>query len=101
MMMKQTNARDTQLSHIIAEEVAFLLSTAGDPRLSQLIVTQVETKKGGRAYTIYLSPPLESASQFSRSETQASLEKAGGYLRGEVHSMLNLKRSPSLIFRLQ
>ncbi len=94
--MKNGEVRDTQLTNLIAEELEFLLGTARDPRLADLVIKAIDAKPGGKHFVIYVAPAEGLAPFQSAAEMQAFLKKAAGYLRFELANSLNLKRAPDL-----
>ena len=96
--MKNGKIRDTQLATLIAEELDFVLSSAQDSRLAELTITGVEPKAGAGHFIIYVAPNDDSQSFASATEVKAILQRASGFLRYELSSLLNLKRMPELSF---
>ncbi len=94
--MKKGEIRDAQLANLIAEELDYALSSANDPRLAELIVTRVIPKPGGGHFIVYVAPHEGVGSCNSHAEMKQLLAKASSYLRSELSSVLNLKRSPDL-----
>jgi ribosome-binding factor A len=96
--MKKGEIRDSQLATMIAEELDYVLSSANDRRLSNLMVTGVQPKPGGGHFIVYVAPSEDSDRAYSVSEMKAVLKGAAGFLRSELASLLNLKRVPDLTF---
>jgi ribosome-binding factor A len=94
--MKKGEIRDTQLANLVASEVEYILGSAGDARLAELIVTAVEPKSNGRHFVVCVAPDEEPAPFASVEELKELLKKASGYIRSELAEALNLKRTPEL-----
>lgn len=96
--MKKGEIRDTQLANLIAEELDYVLSSANDPRLGDLIVTSVIPKTGGGHFIVYVAAQKQMGGFNSATEMKAVLKKAAGFIRYELTEVLNLKRAPELTF---
>lgn len=94
--MKRDLIRDTQLANVIAEEVGYLLHSARDSRLTELVVARVDAKPGGRHFVVYLACERDIAPFRSREEMKQVLKRAVGYLRSELALSLHLKRIPDI-----
>jgi ribosome-binding factor A len=94
--MAKGKIRDQQLARLVGEELDLVLAAASDQRLSSLGVTQVACGAGASHYVVCLAP-VDGASPFeSVEELRALLEHVSGFLRSQLASALNLKRSPQL-----
>ncbi len=58
--MKNAEIRDNQLGALIFEELDFILTSASDPRLRELVVAGVEPGRGGRHFIRVASPGSDS-----------------------------------------
>ena len=84
-----------RINEEIQRELAALIPTVKDPRVSGLIsVTAVETTPALRFAKVYVSMLDKS----SASEVVKGLKSAAGYLRYELGSALNLRHTPQLMF---
>ena len=84
-----------RINEEIQRELASLIPTVKDPRVSGLIsVTAVETTPDLRFAKVYVSMLDKS----SASEVVKGLKSAAGYLRYELGSALNLRHTPQLVF---
>ena len=84
-----------RINEEIQRELAALIPTVKDPRVSGLIsVTAVETTPDLRFAKVYVSMLDKS----SASEVVKGLKSAAGYLRYELGSALNLRHTPQLMF---
>jgi ribosome-binding factor A len=98
--MRKGDIRDTQLASLIAEELDYLLSSANDPRLAELVVRAVSPKAGGGHFIVYVGPSEGQCLATSSHELKEVLKRATGFLRSELADLLNLKRTPDLTFVL-
>jgi ribosome-binding factor A len=96
--MKKGEIRDNQLANLIADELSYVLGTAGDSRLAELTVTNIEAKPGGKHFVVYVAPDEGSSAFSSIEEMKEALKKASGFIRSELAQTLNLKRAPELTF---
>lgn len=84
-----------RINEEIQRELASLIPTVKDPRVSGLIsVTAVETTPDLRFAKVYVSMLDKS----SASEVVKGLKSAAGYLRYELGQALNLRHTPQLVF---
>ncbi len=88
--------RDQQLASLVAEEISLILCSASDSRLSELIVTRVDSGPGGKNFVVYVAPESDAQSFTSCDDVKAVLERARGFLRASLASAMNLKRAPEL-----
>jgi len=81
----------------VREELALLLSsTLDDPRISSLIVTDVDLSKDRRVARVYVSCYEESG---DLEEGIRGLESAKDYIRRELGQILGWRFAPELVFR--
>ena len=85
-----------RINEEIRKELSALLRTVKDPRVSEgmLTITRVDTTPDLRYSKIYVSV-LEEARQ---KEAVKGLKSAGGWLRRELGSRLQLRYTPELVF---
>ena len=84
-----------RINEEIQRELSALIPTVKDPRVTGLIsVTAVETTPDLRFAKVYVSMLDKS----SAAEVVKGLKAAGGYLRREISSRLNLRHTPQLVF---
>lgn len=93
--MKRGEIRDTQIANLIYEELGYVLSSANDRRLSELTVTRVLPGGGGSHYIVHVRP-CEGSTLASAGEIKEALKAAAGFLRAELATAINLKRTPEL-----
>lgn len=95
--MASGEKRDEQLLLKIAEELRLILSTAEDRRLSEMRVVDIHARAGGRNYTVVLAP---GESESDPGALKELLVRASGYVRYELGTALNLKRTPEITLML-
>ena len=87
-----------RINEEIQKELASLLRNLKDPRVqsTMISITHVETTPDLRYAKVYASFLDESKAQ----EALKGLKSAGGYLRRELGSALNLRYTPELVWAL-
>ena len=86
-----------RINEEIQRELSALIPTVKDPRVTGLIsVTAVETTPDLRFAKVYVSMLDKS----SATEVVKGLKSAGGYLRREISSRLNLRHTPEVQWAL-
>ena len=98
--MTKGTLRDLQLTHVVAEELNFILGGASDPYLSALRVSEVQAGKGAGHFTVLVVPDEGPEGAPPEKEVKLALERAAGFVRAELAEALNLKRTPELTFVL-
>ena len=90
--------RINRINEEIQKELANLLRTVKDPRVAETMIsiTRVETTPDLRYTKVYVSI-LQSE---KANEALKGLKSAGGYLRRELGSALNLRYTPELNWAL-
>lgn len=85
-----------QVRHVLAE--LLMRGDVHDPVLADasLTVTEARMSRDLRRATVYLTE----LGGGLRPETQASLERAAPFLRGEIARRMHLKYAPDLLFRV-
>ncbi len=85
-----------QVRHVVAE--LLMRGDVHDPALANasLTVSEVRMSRDLRRATVYLTE----LGGGLRPETQAALERATPFLRGEIARRMHLKYAPDLLFRL-
>ena len=92
-----SNARAQRVGDRIQEELAALLiRNVADPRLSMLTITEVEVDRELSYATVYVTA---SGGEEREDEVMEGLERAGGYLRSELATRIQLKWFPQLRFK--
>ena len=86
-----------RINEEIQRELADLLRTLKDPRVQAMIsITRVETTGDLRYAKVYVSVLEKDRSR----DVLKGLKSAGGYLRREIGSRLQLRYTPELVFEL-
>ena len=86
-----------RINEEIQRELAELIRSLKDPRVQTMIsITRVDTTPDLRYSKIYVSVLEEARSQ----DALRGLKSAGGWLRRELGSRLQLRYTPELIFEL-
>ena len=90
--------RISRINEEIQKELASLLRNLKDPRVSgtMISITHVETTPDLRWCKVYVSFLEEDKAK----EALKGLKSAGGYLRRELGSALNLRYTPELVWEL-
>lgn len=96
-MAKTAYKRATRVADQIRMEVAdILMRKTKDPRLQSVTVTDVELTSDLRLARVYVTTMREGAEE---AVVMAGLEKASGFIRGELGRRLSLRYNPELVFR--
>ena len=86
-----------RINEEIRRELAELIRALKDPRVQTIVsITRVDTSSDLRYCRVYVSALEESRSQ----EVLKGLRSAGGWLRRELGSRLQLRYTPELVFQL-
>ena len=86
-----------RINEEIQRELADLLRTLKDPRVQAMIsITRVETTGDLRYAKVYISVLEKDRGR----DVLKGLKSAGGYLRREIGSRLQLRYTPELVFQL-
>ena len=87
-----------RINEELQRELSSLIRTLKDPRVQQsmISVTKVEATGDLRYAKVYISVLDKDKSK----ETLKGLKSAGGYLRREIGSRLQLRYTPELVFTL-
>lgn len=90
--------RPERLAEAIKKEVSELLTEElKDPRIGFVSITSVEVSKDLRYANIYVSVFGETAEQKASLE---ALQKAQGFIRGELAKRIRLRYTPEITFKL-
>jgi ribosome-binding factor A len=96
-MAKGGYQRATRVADQIRAEVAdILMRKTKDPRVGVVTVTDVELTTDLRLARIYVTTGTDEQRE---AEAFAGLEKAAGFIRGELGRRLNLRYTPDLLFK--
>ena len=96
MQQRRNNNRTGRVNEAIKEEMARILRSVKDPRVSSMTsVVKVDTSRDLKYCKIYYSVL---GSEEERKETREGLNNAMGYIRRELAMSLNLRQTPELTF---
>ena len=89
--------RPLQVARLLKREIIVLMrDKVKDPRLNQLVVTDVEVSKNCAHAKVYISIPAEGDEQ----QILRAAAKASGFLRSKLSSNLALRFIPKLSFKI-
>lgn len=85
-----------RINEDVQRELASLIRNVKDPRVPELLtITHVEVTND----LSYATVAVSAMGDLDRKEVLKGLKSASGYLRRELGSSLNLRHTPSLIFK--
>lgn len=89
--------RPLRVAGLLKREITLLLrNKINDPRLNRLTVTDVEVSKGCSHAKVYISVSEDEDKQ----RILQAVKRAGGYIRNNLSSNLELKFVPKLSFKI-
>ncbi len=92
------SGRIERVSDLMITEISdILLRKVKDPRIRYVTVSDVDLTKDLKTATVYYSVLMQ---HLDREEIQAGLNRAAGFIRGELFHRLRLKVVPTLVFRI-
>ena len=95
-MVKKESRRSQRVADVVRSVLSnLLLIEAHDPELKKVTVTEVEMPPDLRLARVFFSVL---GGEADRERAAASLERASGYLRGEVGRRSGLRYAPELVF---
>jgi len=95
--MPKEYARSERVAQMINRQLAMILrNDVNDPRVSSLTVTDVEVTKDLRQAKVYVSSMLDNKADIS--DTMTAVDKANGFLRRRLASVMELRHCPNLLF---
>lgn len=95
--MPKEYARSERVAQTITRQLAMILrNDVNDPRVSGLTITDVEVTKDLRQAKVFVTSMFEDKSDIDG--TMAALEKANGFLRRALASVIDMRHCPNLIF---
>ncbi len=77
---------------------SILLFEVKDPTLGEVTITRVVVTKDLGQARVYLDPALESMKDAEKKAKLQALTKAGGFIRKQLASRLNIKAIPEIHF---
>lgn len=97
MLNNSGNHRAQKVASMIRAEVArLLISEVSDPRLSHLVITDVEVSKDLRTARVY----YESGPSSDQKEIERGLSRAVAFFRRKLGSNLEMRYVPQLVFQV-
>ncbi len=97
-MTRVQSTRVERVAQMMQRELGTMIQTElKDPRIGFASVTRVEVSRDLSVAKVFISVL---GSEDSAEATMEGLERAGGFLRGEVGRRLKLRHAPELDFRL-
>jgi ribosome-binding factor A len=93
------NRKQAQLCSEVEQVVTLVLGSSHDERLQQLYVDSVEVSKDGACLTVYVTPPTQLDFEAS-ADVLLALSGAKAWIRQQIASEINRKRTPELRFQL-
>lgn len=98
-MANQPSNRARRVGELLQQELSRLIqSELDDPRLAWVTITKVAPANDIKSARVYFSGMPGSEVDEDPEAVQASLDKAAGYLRGELGRRLDLRYAPELHF---
>lgn len=89
--------RSERFNRLIREEVSRLLQgEVRDPRISDVVITEVKTSEDLRHARVYYA--CREMEPEKREVVQTGLERASGFMRGKLGRNLHVRYSPKLTF---
>jgi len=95
--MPKEYARSERVAQSIIRQLAIILrSEVKDPRVSGLTITDVEVTKDLRQAKVFVSSMLGDDTDIEG--TMAAVDRANGFLRRKLASVIEMRHCPNLIF---
>lgn len=95
--MKTTSFRPFRVAGLLKRELSTLIRNhANDPRLHQLLITDVEVSVGCTHAKVYVHITTDTKPQ----EVLNGLSAASGFLRSKLSANLALRTIPKLVFKV-
>jgi ribosome-binding factor A len=98
-MAQQPSNRARRVAELLQQELSRLIRTElRDPRLEWITITKVAPANDIKSAKVFFSAMPGTDAEAEPEAVRESLEKAGGYLRGELGRRLDLRYAPELHF---
>jgi len=95
--MPKEYARSERVAQTITRQLAMILrNQVKDPRVSALTVTDVEVTKDLRQAKVFVTGMSDDAVDIE--DTMEALDRANGFLRGRLASVIDMRHCPNLVF---
>jgi len=92
------DTKTIRLCHQVEEAISYALVCSTTPLLRDLYVAGVEPLKGAASLRVVVAMSSTEGETTDYEQTIEALDRAHGYVRGEVARAINRKRVPSLQF---
>jgi len=99
--MPKEFARSERVAQMVIRHLAIIMrNEVKDPRVSGLTITDVEVTKDLRQAKVFVTSMVskEQDSEDSIQNVMEGLERAGGFLRRSLASVIDMRHCPNLIF---
>ena len=95
-MPKEFDRKERVAQMIIRHLAVILRSDVKDPRVAKLSISDVEVTKDLRQAKVFVTSLLDEQADID--DAMQALEKANGYLRRQLASVIDMRHCPQLIF---
>ena len=93
-MVKQTSYRTERVNELIRRELVLLLSKeTKDPRLQEVVITDVKVSRDLTSAKVFFS-----VDESAQKTVTTLLNKASGFFRSSLSKVLDLRHTPALSF---
>ena len=93
-MAQQTSYRAERVNELIRRELVFLLSKeTKDPRLQEVVITDVKVSRDLTSAKVFFS-----VDESAQKTVTTLLNKASGFFRSSLSKVLDLRHTPALSF---
>lgn len=95
--MPKEYARSERVAQMVNRHLAVILrNDVKDPRVSALTITDVEVTKDLRQAKVFVTSMLDGTEEIK--DIMAALERANGFLRRSLASVIDMRHCPNLLF---
>ena len=95
--MPKEYARSERVAQTITRQLAMILRTqVKDQRVSSLTITDVEVTKDLRQAKVFVTSMVDDTLEIE--DTMQALDRANGFLRRALASVIDMRHCPNLIF---
>ena len=95
--MPKEYARSERVAQTITRQLAMILRTqVKDQRVSSLTITDVEVTKDLRRAKVFVTSMVDDTLEIE--DTMQALDRANGFLRRALASVIDMRHCPNLIF---
>jgi len=90
-------ARSERVAQMVIRHLAVILrNEVKDPRVSALTITDVDVTKDLRQAKVFVTSMLDE--DLDIRDVMSALERANGYLRRQLASVIDMRHCPNLVF---